>query len=145
MPGHRPEQRIIRQAEEDNYSGVLRLLDVLLSDETSVDEKRQILQEDYDIPMTQTLTEEVSQMCDLSKGIWDKAMTEGRAAGRAEGKAEGKAEGRAEGKAEGILTSLKSLMETMSCTIEQAMAAMKVPEDERDKYAELVRASMSQN
>ncbi len=78
MPGHRPEQRIIRQAEEDNYSGVLRLLDVLLSDETSVDEKRQILQEDYDIPMTQTLTEEVSQMCDLSKGIWDKAKPEVR-------------------------------------------------------------------
>lgn len=127
-------------ADKDNYSGVLRLLDVLLSSKTSADEKRQILQEDYDIRMTQTL-EEVSQMCDLSKGIWDKAMAEGEA----KGEARGKAVGRAEGKAEGILTSLKSLMETMSWTIEQAMAAMKVPEDERDKYTQLMKTSMSQN
>ena len=132
-------------ADKDNYSGVLRLLDVLLSSKTSADEKRQILQEDYDIRMTQTLEEEVSQMCDLSKGIWDKAMAEGEAKGEARGKAVGRAEGRAEGKAEGILTSLKSLMETMSWTIEQAMAAMKVPEDERDKYTQLMKTSMSQN
>ena len=128
-------------SEEANYGGVLRLLDVLLSSKTSADEKRQILQEDYDIRMTQTLEEEVSQMCDLSKGIWDKAMAEGEA----KGEARGKAVGRAEGKAEGILTSLKSLMETMSWTIEQAMAAMKVPEDERDKYTKLMKTSMSQN
>ena len=39
----------------ENYDGVLRMLDVLLSNETSEAEKRKILQVDYDIQMTQTM------------------------------------------------------------------------------------------
>ena len=37
-----------------------------------------------------------------------------------------------------ILTSIKNLMETMGLTIEQAMAALKVPEGERQKYMDLL-------
>ena len=61
---------------------------------------------------------EVSAMCNLSKGVMEK--------------------GRAEGLANGILTSIKNLMETMGLTIEQAMAALKVPEGERQKYMDLL-------
>lgn len=43
-----------------NYEGVLRMLDVLLSNETSEVEKRKILQDDYGIQMTQTMEQEVS-------------------------------------------------------------------------------------
>ena len=53
----------------ENYDGILRMLDVLLSNETSEAEKRKILQDDYDIQMTQTMEREVSVMCNLSKGI----------------------------------------------------------------------------
>ena len=53
----------------ENYGGVLRMLDVLLSSKTSEAEKRKILQDDYDIQMTQTMNREVSVMCNLSKGI----------------------------------------------------------------------------
>ena len=87
-----------------NYDGVLRMLDVLLSNETSEAEKRKILQDDYDIQMTQTMEREVSVMCNLSKGVEEKGV------------------------AKGILSSIKNLMETMGLTIEQAMAALKVPE-----------------
>ena len=97
-----------------NYNGVLRMLDVLLSNETSEAEKRKILQEDYNILMTQAMEREVSVMCNLSKGV------------------------REMGRADGILSSLKNLMETMGLTIEQAMAALKVPEDERQKYMDLL-------
>ena len=97
-----------------NYDGVLRMLDVLLSNETSEAEKRKILQDDYDIQMTQTMEREVSVMCNLSKGV------------------------REMGRADGILSSLKNLMETMGLTIEQAMAALKVPEGERQKYMDLL-------
>ena len=106
----------------ENYDGVLRMLDVLLSDETSETEKRQILQDDYDIQMTQAMEKEVSVMCNLSKGVMEKGI----------------AKGRAEGRAEGILTSLKSLMDTMGLTMEQAMTALKIPELERQKYADLL-------
>ena len=102
----------------ENYDGVLRMLDVLLSNETSEAEKRKILQDDYDIQMTQTMEREVSVMCNLSKGVREK--------------------GRAEGHAERALSDLRNLMETLGLTIEQAMAALKVPEGERQKYMDLL-------
>ena len=58
----------------ENYDGVLRMLDVLLSNETSEAEKRKILQDDYDIQMTQTMEREVSVMCNLSKGVMEKGL-----------------------------------------------------------------------
>ena len=98
-----------------NYDGVLRMLDVLLSHKTSEAEKRRILQDDYDIQMTQTLESEVSVMCNLSKGVMEKGIEQG------------------------ILLSIKSLMETMGWTIEQAMTALKVPEAERRAYQDLLK------
>ncbi len=109
-----------------NYDGVLRMMDVLLSNETSETEKRKILQDDYDIQMTRTMEQEVSVMCNLSKGVMEKGMERGRV------------EGMAKGMTNGILSSIKSLMETMGMTIEQAMAALKVPEDEKQKYMDLL-------
>ena len=114
----------------ENYDGVLRMLDVLLSNETSEVEKRKILQDDYDIQMTRTMEQEVSVMCNLSKGIMEKGITKGRV--------EGRSEGMAKGMTNGILSAIKSLMETMGMTIEQAMAALKVPEDEKQKYMDLL-------
>ena len=102
----------------ENYDGVLRMLDVLLSNETSEAEKRKILQDDYDIQMTQTMEREVSVMCNLSKGVMEKGLEKGRA--------------------ERALSDLRNLMETLGLTIEQAMTALKVPEDERQKYMDLL-------
>ena len=96
------------------FDGVLRMLDVLLSHETSEAEKRRILRDDYDIQMTQTMEREVSVMCNLSRGVEEKGVTKG------------------------ILASIKNLMETLGLTIEQAMAALKVPENERQKYMDLL-------
>ena len=110
----------------ENYDGVLRMLDVLLSNETGEAEKRKILQDDYDIQMTRTMEQEVSVMCNLSKGVMEKGIAKGRA------------EGMAKGMTNGIMSSIKSLMETMGMTIEQAMAALKVPEDEKKKYMDLL-------
>ena len=53
-------------------------------------------------------------MCNLSKGVREK--------------------GHAEGVAENTLMSIKNVMETLGLTIEQAMAALKVPEIDRPKY-----------
>jgi len=43
-----------------------------------------------------------------------------------------------EGRAEGTLASIKNLMETLGLSIEAAMNALKVPEDERTKYASML-------
>ena len=107
---------------------VLKLLDVLFSSEAGSDEKRRILQQDFDIQMTQSLKRKVDVMCNLSKGVWEKGMKAGREAGMEAG--------RKEGAAQNMLNSIKNLMETLGLTIEQAMSALKVPEMDRPKYLE---------
>ena len=62
-------------------------------------------------------------MCNLSKGVMEKGM----------------AKGMAKGMTDGISLSIKNLMETMGLTIEQAMAALKVPETDQQKYIDLLK------
>ena len=59
--------------------------------------------------------------------------------GLKEGRAEGRAEGHLAGRAEGVLSSIQNLMETLGLSIEAAMSALKIPEDERDKYARALK------
>ena len=47
-------------------------------------------------------------------------------------------EGHQEGLIDGILFALKNLMESTGMNIEQAMAALKLPEADRAKYRKLV-------
>ena len=62
--------------------------------------------------MTKKLDREVSEMCNLSKGV------------------------EARGIQKGILSSIQTLMITMNWTVEQAMDALKVPQKDRIKYLE---------
>lgn len=121
--------------EGENYDGILRMLDVLLSGEIGAKEKRKILQDDYDIEMTRRMETEVSDMCDLSRGVMEKAMEKGIE----KGMEKGLAKGRSEGITSGILSSIRNLMETLGLSVDQAMAALKIPETERERYLELLR------
>ena len=47
-------------------------------------------------------------------------------------------ESRAEGMLNGVLISLKNLIDTMGLTVEQAMSALKIPETEKQTYADLL-------
>ena len=62
---------------DDERSGILKLLEVLLSSERSTKEKKKILQEDFGIKMTQELESEVSEMCNLSEGVEQKGIAKG--------------------------------------------------------------------
>lgn len=106
-------------AEGENYDGVLKLLDVLLSSETGIAEKRQVLQHDFDVPMTETLEAEVQAMCNLSQGVEEK--------------------GRIKGRTEGLLSSIRSLMANTGWPLEKAMEILEVPEMDRPKYADLLQ------
>lgn len=108
--------------DDDNYDGVLKLLDVLLSSETGVAERRRILRDNFDIPMTEAMEAEVQTMCNLSQGVEEK----------------GRIKGRAEGRAEGLLASIRNLMSSMGWTVDQAMTALKIPEEDRPKYAKML-------
>ena len=116
-----------------NYDRVLKLLEVLLSSTTPTDRKKQILQNDFKIKMTQKLDEEVSAMCNISDGV--------EARGIAKGIAKGMAQGMAQGIESNTINSIKNLMKNLRFTAEQAMAALNVPEPEYDKYKILLNKS----
>lgn len=54
------------------------------------------------------------------------------------GERRGERRGRAEGHVEGTITSIKNLMDTMGWTMDQAMAALKISEEDRPKYTKLL-------
>ena len=113
--------------DKKNYDGILKLLDVLLSPEAGEAKKRQVLEDEFDIPMTETLETEVQQMCNLSEGVLERGLAKGRA------------EGRAEGRSEGFLASIRSLMASMGWSMEQAMDALQLSDDDRAKCAKLLQ------
>ena len=94
-------------AARGGEAGVLKLLDVLLSDEVEPQKKQQVLQDEFDIPMTKKFMEEVTEMCNLSKGVMEKGIEKG------------------------ILRSVRAAMETLKVSSEQAMDILQVPADER--------------
>lgn len=100
---------------EDEMTGILKLLEVLLSSERSPKEKREILQEEFNIKMTQELEREVSEMCNLSEGVEQKGI------------------------AKGITASIRNLMESMGWSIEQAMDALQIPTEERNGYLNMLK------
>ncbi|MDO5423769.1 MAG: hypothetical protein Q4F41_08600 [Eubacteriales bacterium] len=107
-----------------NDTGILKLLNVLLSSEKELGEKKKILREDFSIPMTQTFESEVQTMCNLSKGVEEKGIAIGKEIG----------------KETSTLQAIKNLMETLKLTAEQAMAALKIPDSDREKYTRMLNS-----
>ena len=118
---------------------LLKLLSILLSRDTLPDDKKRVLREEFDIPMTLTLEKEVSLMCNLSDGVWEEGMEAGRKqgmeAGRKQGMEAGRKQGMEAGHKQGIVTALKNLVDSMGWTLEQAMNALQIPEANRAEYA----------
>ena len=110
-------------ADGENYDGVLKLLDVLLSPTAGEAKKREVLEHDFGIPMTETLETEVRQMCNLSQNVMELGIEQGIE----------------KGKAEGLLASIRSLMSNTGWPLEKAMEILGVPEADRSKYANLLQ------
>lgn len=64
--------------------------------------------------------------------------------GFAAGKAEGKADGLTEGTRNQLVNDVRKLMETLHISLDQAMAALEVPEKDRSRYAKLVEKEKNQ-
>ncbi len=95
-----------------------RLLGTLFSEELTVAEKLNILEEEYDIPIEENLEKEVNYMCNLGEGIEERALERGITMGRNEGIAVGEARGIAVGEAILVKTMNKN-----GFTAEQIAAA----------------------
>ena len=90
---------------------IIRLLSTLLSTTETVEKRKQILEKEFNIPMTKEIEEEVLEMCNLGMAV-DMNATERT-----------------------WLESIKNLMETLHMTAQQAMDALKIPQSDQARYA----------
>ena len=88
---------------------------MLFSSEIKAEEKKKVLEEEFHIQMNQAFEEEVSRMCNLSEGVEQKGIQQA------------------------LIESIKNLMDTMNMTAKEAMDALKIKEEERSRYAELLK------
>ena len=56
---------------------ILRLMNVLLSAKTDVEKKQKVMEEEFHIAMTMELESEVSELCNLSQGIYKEGLDQG--------------------------------------------------------------------
>lgn len=123
--------RLLGKPDGENYDGVLKMLGALFSGENIITEKKRILEQDFDIPMTETLERRLSEMCNLSQGFEERGMKRGFEKGRVESLTEGRIES--------TISTIRNLMGSMGWTMEQAMDAMQLPATDRPKYAEMLK------
>ncbi len=124
---------------EDNALG---MLNTLLSDTMSSSERIEILDKKFDFDMSPDDEKEVSDMCNVSRGVYDKGMDRGIALGRKEGMALGMDKGINLGREEGMtlgmdkstLNSISKIMATFNVTIDRAMDILEVPVEKREYY-----------
>ena len=93
--------------EEWNDNNLIKFLGVLFQNELSAKEKKDILEKDFNVPMTETFESEVDDMCNLSQGVAEEAMQKGIEQGRQEGIQKGIEQGRQEGMQNGIVQGIE--------------------------------------
>ncbi len=111
---------------EDAECDILKLLDVLLSNEIAATEKQRVLQNDFGIPMTRELEGGLRDMCNLGEVIARENM------------AKGMAQGRTEGREEMLLFSIRNLIKNTGWSLEQAMKTLGVPQEEWPQFSQLI-------
>lgn len=68
--------------EDETEHELLKILDVLLSPEKKAQEKKEVLEKKFNIPMTEKMETEVTYMCNLSDGVEQRGIEKGIEANR---------------------------------------------------------------
>ena len=119
---------------ECSQNQLIGMLDTLLS-EMDVKTKKQKLQEEFQLPMTVEIDQEVSDMCNLSLGLWEEAVTKGKH----EGMLLGEEKGRLEGRFEARIESLRDMILDGFTTIDKLRATGRYTPEELDYVAKSLK------
>ena len=103
------------KADDAGDEPILRLLDILLSLETKPEDKKAILEKDFDIPMSKKMSEEANIMCNLGEGIREQTT----------------------------INNAINLMESLKLTAEEAIKALRVPDDDRESLIKIIDSRMA--
>ena len=115
---------------ENQDNNILKLLEVLLSNDAKASEKKKILTEEFDISMSEKFEGEVAKMCNISEGVLEKSWNNALRVGEERGEKRGEKRG--------VLNSILNLMKNASFTFDQAATMLGIPVNEREEYRKLV-------
>ncbi len=96
---------------EKSDNPMVRLLSKLFSQTISKEEKKEMLPNEFNIAVTETISREVDMMCNLSSGIIEKTKQESRL--------------------ETLMNDIKNVMEAFKITVEDAMKVLKVSKEDQ--------------
>lgn len=126
---------------EESKNKLIAMLEVLLSS-TKKKEKMQQL-EGYGLKMTTELEGCVSDMCNISEAILERALEEGLEKGIEQGLEKGLEQGLEQGIEQGIeknqLDNIVKLMKKLSLTEEEAMDMLDIAEENRRRYHDILK------
>ena len=114
----------------DLQNDIIKMLSVLLSRNLAAKERMNILEDSFDIAMTEKVKQEVDKMCNLSQGV--------RAEGEALGIVKGEAMGIAKGELKERLKNVKAIMDSLKVSAIEAMNILKFSPEEQQKLLPLL-------
>ena len=115
---------------ENQDNNILKLLEVLLSNDAKASDKKKILTEEFDISMSEKFEGEVAKMCNISEGVLEKSWNNALRVGEERGEKRG------------VLNSILNLMKNASLTFDQATTMLGITANEREEYRKLVEKSV---
>ena len=118
----------------DLQNDVIKMLSVLLSRNLDAKERMNILQDSFNIAMTEKVKQEVDEMCNLSQGV----RAEGEAIGIAKGEAMGIAKGEAMGELKERLKNVNAIMDSLKVSALDAMNILKISPEEQQELLPLL-------
>ena len=136
---------------ENDPGSVTDMLSLIFSDTLDVEKRQKLLEERYKIQLDLFSLMDVFKVTDYVSEAREEGYEDGKAEGYrdgvAEGKAEGKAEGLKEGKAEGLkegkirksAESIVGIMQKFGCSLEEALDAVGVSEEDKGEVLGLVK------
>lgn len=116
--------------EVQNRKQILRLLGVLLSSQMDYQKKQEILQEEFQVRMTETMEREVESMCNLSDGVYNRGVENGIRMGIERGMERGIEERN--------LYGIRNMMRLLQLPMEEAMVVMGISEEKKAYYTSLL-------
>ena len=123
---------------KERYTGLLRMLDVLFTQQLESAEKKSILQDEFGIPMTRTLEGGLEKVCNLSKGVYDS----GYGNGYDNGFGSGYDSGFKNAVDATTVNHIVLLVRRNAMDIEGCLDTFQIPEAKRNEYRESVMAEL---
>ena len=104
---------------------LIRYLSLLTSREMPIEERKEHLEKEYRLQMTEELKGDVGEMCNYSDAIYNQGISQGISRARYD--------------------DIVSLMKNTDWDSARAMNVLNIPENERTQYAERIKAEQKKN